>query len=635
MNQSIYLLILSIAVLGVGWVWLARKNRRGSDKTKTEPIQPNESPTAGPTRSEEQITCTLEAVVQQGETESLVAIAAGPKEGAADSEPIASISEIGVAVEGKALQSGSNILPATPVTEAVTTAQPEHICLDANGPHSTKHTSSIEDSQIPVVSKNESATAPLGAPAPVLTEEESEAASETKQREPPKYPGLRPTPSSVRKNKHKSPTPRFPTNQDSELHVRVHLVFDRRGRGLQRLSLIPDWHRGMTANIEVTGTQGDLMFCRLGDSCQDVILSDIGTALRGGVVWHGKGLVTRWHWVLGGRELYVLAPGDDAGLCGFVSVPRLLLNLGAEHVVLATTERRAEVLAALTEAGCGEPVIMDETVEGVPAGWLLLRGVEPTRPVQSRDEADIMNALRPAAEIDPHFAGGIRLAGRTWVLGHPPRIRFTGDTSGEFEVKIDAESASVSPQGGYVAPGWDTEGRHSLWFAGRLRKYLLIRGTEHWNAWGAHDFGTGATICGPCTLPQSEACRYQVRVFVQNPVLVGAVPGQVFRCNLRADMRNDALLLYVPFAPVWALPVDDSHVNKRTARIVLAGSLQSVRRTQIKITGRSVNPAIAAWCAVIKGAGRKGLPLATEENGAAVLWREYRRAAKQLWRKMQ
>jgi hypothetical protein len=99
-------------------------------------------------------------------------------------------------------------------------------------------------------------------------------------------------------------------------------------------------------------------------------------------------------------------------------------------------------------------------------------------------------------------------------------------------------------------------------------------------------------------------------------------------------MGNDALLLYVPFAPVWALPVDDSHVNKRTARIVVAGGLDSVRPTQFKLTGRSVNPAIAAWCAAIKGAGRKGLPLATEQNGAAALWREYRRAAKQLWRKM-
>jgi hypothetical protein len=82
-----------------------------------------------------------------------------------------------------------------------------------------------------------------------------------------------------------------------------------------------------------------------------------------------------WYWVLGGRELYVLVPGDDAGLNGFVSVSGLVL--GTDHVVLAIAARRAEVLAALAAAGCREPVIMDETAEGVPAGWLAFRGVKP------------------------------------------------------------------------------------------------------------------------------------------------------------------------------------------------------------------------------------------------------------------
>ncbi len=257
MNQSVYILIFSIALLGVGWVWLARRNRRGSDKTKTEPIQPNESLTARPTRSEEQITCTLEAVVQQEETDSPVPIAAGPKEGAAHLEPIAPISESGIAAERKDLQSESNTLLATVLTEAVTTAQPEHISLNTSGSPSTESSSIIEDNKIPVALRNESATAPMGSPKPVLKADELEGASETKQREPPKYAGLRPTPPGVPKNKRESPTPRFPTNQDSELHVRVHLVFDRRGGGLQLLSLIPEWHRGMTEDIEVTGTQGD------------------------------------------------------------------------------------------------------------------------------------------------------------------------------------------------------------------------------------------------------------------------------------------------------------------------------------------------------------------------------------------
>jgi hypothetical protein len=374
-----------------------------------------------------------------------------------------------------------------------------------------------------------------GAPTP--EPEESEVESEKAPREPPKYRGPRARTSVPPSTKREAPTPKPPAaGQDFQL--RAHLVFDPRGGSVRRLTLIPDWRPGIPSDFEVSGTQGEFPLSRLGDCCNDVVLPDIGAALQGGVVWRGKGSLERWHWVLSGRELYVLAPRDDIGLCGFVSVPRLLLNLGAEHVVLATTERRAAITAALGQAGCGEPEIMDETTEGVPPGWLLFRHVRPTRSVPDRDESDILNALRPSAEVQPHFVGGIRLARRSWLFGHPPRICFTGDLGGDFGVRIDGQPANVSPEGCYTAPGWDMDGRHSLWFAGRLRRYLLIRGTEHWNAWGAHDFGTGASICGPCTLPRSEACRYQVRVFVQNPVLVGAVPGQVFRCNLRTDIRT-------------------------------------------------------------------------------------------------
>ncbi len=374
------------------------------------------------------------------------------------------------------------------------------------------------------------------------------------------------------------------------------------------------------------------MFSRLGESCQDVAVPDIGAALRDGAVWCGKGPLARWHWVLGGREFYVLAPGDDIGVCGFVSVPQLLL--GAEHVVLATTERRAEVLEALTQAGCGEPLIIDGSVGGVPAGWLVFRGVQPTRPVKRLDDADVLNALRPAAQIYPHFTGGIRLKRRTWLLGRPPRIRFTGDISGEFDVKIDGQSAYMSSEGGFIAPDWDTEGRHSLWFAGHLRRYLLLPGTEQWNAWNAHNFGSGATICGPRVMPQNQADHHQVRVLVQNPVLIGAMPGQIFRCSVRSDLRNHAQLAFVPFTPVWALPVDDSYVNKRSARVVLAGTLQRVQSAKTKMPSRSGNYGVAAWCAAIRDAGRKGLPVAAEEEGATVVWREYRHAAKQLWRIM-
>ncbi len=699
MNQSILILILSITVLCVGGVWLARKKRRASRKAAWEFARGKKFASARPTRPEGQIAHSLETVVQQGEAKAIIN---SPEDVAGGFQPSASDSETVVEAEAEGVQTGPriNTPSAASVSEASTQMQAVHVSPDANEPQPPEHAGSTEEVQTLVAMKGESSTAPLVAGEPVPAEDQSEvehdqglvlgkrrmrpsrfiarrclaatnggktgkleargsateipiqaagstdevpqpvtpeperpeAGAPTKPKQPPKYPGLRPTPVVERTNQRRPPALRFPADQESELHLRVHLVFDRHGSTVRRLSLIPDSRPGMVADLEVAGTQGDFVLCPLEDRCQDVVLPDIGSALRDGVEWRGKGSARCWRWVLGGRELYVLAPGDYAGLNGFLSVTRLLL--GEEHVVLAATERRVEALAALARAGCAEPMIMDETVEGVPAGWLLLRSVKPTRPIQGRDEADILNVLCPLAEITPHFAGGIRLAGRTWLLGHPPRILFTGDTSGEFEVKINRESASFSPEGGYIAPGWDTEGRHSLWFAGRLRKYLLVRGTEQWNAWRAHDFGTGAAICGACTLPQNEARCHQVRVPVHNPVLVGAVPGQIFRCDLRPDVRADSLLAFVPFAPVWALPLDSLHADKRTAGIFLAGTPQRVRPTQINVTGRKAVPALAAWCAAINDAGRKGLPLATEEKDAPTLWQEYRRAAKQLWRKM-
>lgn len=265
-----------------------------------------------------------------------------------------------------------------------------------------------------------------GAPTP--EPQESEVGLETEPREPPKYHGLRAGTPVPRGAEPKAPTARPLAGQDFEL--RVHLVFDRRGSSLRSLTLIPEWHAGMPLDLEVTGTQGDFAVSRLGDSCEDVVLPDIGAALRSGVAWHGKGPEHRWRWMLSGRELYVLS--GDAGFYGFVSLPRLLL--GGDHVVLATIERRAEVKAAFMQAGCGEPEIMDETTERVPSGWLLFRHVRPTRWVPACDESDILSALRPVAEVEPHFVGGIHLARRSWLFGHPPRICLTGDLGGSFEV---------------------------------------------------------------------------------------------------------------------------------------------------------------------------------------------------------
>jgi hypothetical protein len=250
-----------------------------------------------------------------------------------------------------------------------------------------------------------------------------------------------------------------PSNAD--LRLRVQLVFGH-GGVVRSLALAPDRRDGMPSEIEVTGTQGELHLTHLRDDCYEpVALADAGNALTQGIEWRGRGNARRWRWVLGGRELYVLAPGDEFGLHGFVSTARLWLN--TRHVVLAAKRLREQVLAALAEAGCATPEVSDDTTPGVPTGWLLFREVIPTRFVQ-RDERDILNALCPAHDIERHFVGGIKLERNTWLAGYPPRIRFTGEFANGFQVKIDGHPAQPAGDGAFEAPGWDSEGEHRLWF---------------------------------------------------------------------------------------------------------------------------------------------------------------------------
>lgn len=458
---------------------------------------------------------------------------------------------------------------------------------------------------------------------------------------PAKGPTYRPpTPiSPVNQSRlHRPAIPRQPSNPDTnaDLPLRVQLIFGR-GGSIKTLALVPDRRDGMPDAIEVTGTQGQQHLTELRNDCyESVILQDSGNALRQGVEWHGRWDVQCYRWVLGGRELYVLAEGDECGLHGFVSRrkdPRLLLN--ARHVVLSSAHLRDEVLAALAEAGCTTPETSDDSTPGIPSGWLLFREVKPTRAVSMRGDAHILNALCPLPNIEPHFIGGIRLQEKTWLSGFPPRIRFTGELGNGFRVTIDGLEAHVAADGAFEALGWDSVQEHRLWFEGQSVAYTLSKMEEDWQMWHAHDFGTGAAICGANTKRLDGARWQQVRVPVGNPILVGAHPGEIFNSSPRNDVRCESVLAMVPFAPVWALPLDSAHADKRSARIVLYSLAEPGAINIEKLTGNRIdNRRLFAWISAIREAGCKGLALATDSEDAKKLWRSYREIAKQLRRKM-
>jgi hypothetical protein len=420
---------------------------------------------------------------------------------------------------------------------------------------------------------------------------------------------------------------------NADLRLRVQLVFGRGGI-VRSLALAPDRRDGMPSEIKVTGTQGELHLTDLRDDCYEpVALTNAGDALFQGIEWRGCGDARRWRWVLGGRELYVLAPGDEFGLHGFVSTARLWLN--ARHVVLATTRLREEALAALAEAGCATPEVSDDTTPGVPSGWLLFRDVTPTRAVPMRDDRDILNSLRPAHEIEPHFVGGIRLERNTWLAGFPPRIRFTGQFANGFQVKIDGHPAQPASDGAFEAPGWDSEGEHRLWFGDQAETYSLCTMDEAWEHWPAHDFSTGATICGASTHRLDGARWRQVCVPASNPLLIGARPGEIFRCRVRNGVNTGRIIALVPFAPVWALPMDRLSKKNCSIRLVLLEFIEPTKTPEQNLRKRKNNSAFRQWAFSIRNARRKQLTLAVGSDETMSLWRRYSIAAKHLWRQLQ
>lgn len=460
------------------------------------------------------------------------------------------------------------------------------------------------------------------------------------QGEQPKAPSYQPpkpvAPKEIRPRR--TPTPRQnPTPEtNADLRLRVQLVFGR-GGGVKSIAFVPDRRDGMPDEIDITGTQGKQYFAKLKDDCyESVNVSDPGNALSSGIEWKGRCNGQNWRWVLGGRNLYVLAEGDEIGIHGFVSRrkdPRLLLN--ARHAVLAAAHLRQDVVTALAEVGCTAPEISDDTIPGVPPGWLIFREVKPVRSAAMRDEAHILNALCPLPNIEPHFIGGIRLQERTWLAGFPPRIRFTGKFASDFRVTIDGQDACAAPDGAFEAPGWDSTQEHRLWFSGQSINYTVSSMNEDWPTWQAHDFGTGAAICGAATDKRIDGARWQqVRIPVANPLLIGAQPGEVYCCNTRSDVRCETILTMVPFAPVWALPLNPARADKRSARILLFNPKEPAANAATPKGKRSTNQRILNWISAVREAGCKGLKLAPDTEPGTALWRQYRDTAKQLRRKM-
>jgi hypothetical protein len=431
------------------------------------------------------------------------------------------------------------------------------------------------------------------------------------------------------------------TERDRALPIAVQVTFTRRGKP-DKVSLIPRRKPSLPPELQVSGSGGTYGLITMQDEWfQEIVPDNISILLREGVLWSAAAdgeLVSEW--ILAGREIYVLSSYPE--LSGYISRTRLALS--HEHVVLCTSDRLGDVLKSIHETGSPKPTFFDES-EGAPEGWVILKGVVPYNPVPHDGVGDILEVLRPAPELEIALEGGLRIQYSIWLAGYPPEIRVSGDPELISEVLIDAQETTRQADGTHVAPGWDLVGPHTVWCAGFSRSYSMEELGEGWAPWDAYSFNTGVArqqeirnrvaICGPlvCDSFHNTDKSYQVIVPAGNPVLIGSVPGEVFICARRTNLRGAPNVASIPFRAVWALPLHPYLADNKSDRVLLIGSIEPAKTFGTRLQmDRCQREQLRVWYTAILNASRKGLRTDPDTDDNVSLWQDYKRLARRIWR---
>ena len=109
----------------------------------------------------------------------------------------------------------------------------------------------------------------------------------------------------------------------------------------------------------------------------------------------------------------------------------------------------------------------------------------------------------------------------------------------------------------------------------------------------------------------------------------------------RSDVRAGLCVGFPWFEPIWAIPADALHCDKRAARVLLIGPPVTIDPGPHESSthgggGAARRRALArgshAWCEAILAAGRKGLLTEPSRVEIASLWKSYKGYAKALRR---
>ena len=418
--------------------------------------------------------------------------------------------------------------------------------------------------------------------------------------------------------------------QSRSLSMSVHARPLTHRRNQWRVSLIPPRAREFPEEITIKSVVvSETWYARQDEWYEGLTPPNLGDLLASGGRWESDD--ERFNWVLSPRDIYVLAPNST--ISGFVNTSTLAL--GQDHVVLCTNRQKEAVQKALLEAGAEVSSIISGN--GIPDGWLLFDNIRPSVAIEHSNEAGIFNALRPIHALRISFEGGIRLSGTTWLNRYPPKIRIAGESVGKIAVQIDGRQALLDSNGNYIAPKWDTEGKHRVFCGGVSESYELNNGAEAWEMFEAYSYKQDTlgenpiSICGPIVFSMQDNTEVSL-IPSNNNCLIGSIPGEINLISQSSVLRTSTLLAQASFPVVWSLPADPLRCNKATSSVRLLKSLPP--GSPPHMSHPRDRWVVLRWCQSILNASRKGLRIYPDTEDAKGLWQDYKVKARELRRKL-
>lgn len=333
-------------------------------------------------------------------------------------------------------------------------------------------------------------------------------------------------------------------------------------------------------------------------------------------------------WQASGQQLYVLSGANQ--ISGFLA-HNGKFEIGGHYAVLCRAAIKDQTEAILKEIGA-KPKSVFTDADGLPKGLVCFKDIVPTRTRTSSIQG--FELLSPQHRFDVQFSGGIRIEGTTWLAGYPPEIQVTGVQDIQ-EVLIDGNPAKTDANGLIRASCWDSPGRHVISYTRKYRSYEILEPDGDWSPWECHQIESDQAtyqVCGASLWTRNEQGDLipVSGLFPTNRFLLGAVPGEIY-ISRDPHARRYSLSerpLYVPFDPVWSLPHDPIHSDKRRETIQLLNGACPTYSPRLKLNTR-----VMAWARLILDSGRKGLPLSSTDSEAVNLWREYKDIARRLRRR--